>query len=120
MYILLSCGSPSMITFGHNVVRHTNVCDQVKIQHLSTDQGETFCQVSVNSIKGVARVSVIKCKSARTVPPSKMAKTKIKNNMHIFISVENSLQNLRSIRNTEEQLRGQDFGWAEDGRGSFL
>ena len=44
-----------------------------------------FAKFQINPIKDVAGVAGTGSESARAITPSKMAKTKIKNHMHIFV-----------------------------------
>ena len=72
------------MTKGHNSVKNEETKNSKSHAHLKImmKHSENF---QVNSIKDVAGVVGKRYESARTITLSKMAETKIRNHMHIFI-----------------------------------
>ena len=72
-------------TKGHNFVKYRAIEIPKSHAHLQIMMKHS-AKFQVNLIKDVAEVAGTRSESARAVTPSKMAETKIKNHMHIFIS----------------------------------
>ena len=77
---------------------------------------EHSAKFQINSVKDVTVVAGTMLESGRAITPSKMAKTKIKNHMHIFISSDDNLQNSKlknvgGVAWTRFRTDGRVDGW---------
>ena len=72
------------MTKGHNFVKNKKTKNSKSHAHLQIRLKHS-AKFQVNSIKDVAGVAGIRYESAWAITSSKMAETKIRNHMHIFI-----------------------------------
>ena len=72
------------MTKDHNFVKNKKTKNSKSHAYLQI-MTKYSAKFQVNSIKDVAEVAGTRYESARAITSSKMAETKIRNNMHIFI-----------------------------------
>ena len=73
------------MTKGHNFIKYMTIKNKKLHAHLQI-MAKHSAKIQINSIKDVAGVAGKRSDSATAITPPKMAKTKIKQHMNIFIS----------------------------------